>query len=109
MFGSNKKKCAAVNTDIKAYIDGAIKKWGGDEKELKIFARGFEMNPAFEPTTDYGAFGELGVGGARKLARGVLPLVKEVTGWEIVNEVPESGRHGVKATTTTAEYVSESQ
>jgi hypothetical protein len=109
LFGGNKKKCLAVNSDIKAYINGAIEKWGGDEKELNIFARGFEMSPAFDPATDYGAFGELGVGGARKLARGTLPLVKEITGWEIVSEVSEKGRHGALPETTTAQYVTETK
>ena len=101
LFGSNKKKCSAFNEDLKTWVESAVNTVGGDN----LHARGVSFQPAFDPERDYGMFAEIGVGGAKKLARGMLPVIQEVTGWDIVHEDAGSADPG----TTSSDYVADPQ
>ena len=41
------------------------------------------MQPFFDPKTDYGLFCEMGANAQKKWARGVVPLVEDVTKWPV--------------------------
>jgi hypothetical protein len=79
------KKRNAVQMEIGQWAQAAATAVGGEE--TKVYVRGVIMEPAFNPETDYGGFMEVGVGGQKKWARGVIPHVAEVTGWEVVSQI----------------------
>ena len=49
----------------------------------KVYVRGVNMDPFFDPKTDYGLMVELGANGEKKWARGIVPHVQATTRWPL--------------------------
>ena len=81
------KNREAIQNEIKQWAEGAAAELGGEAEE--IFVRGVEMEPGFDPLRDYGIFGEVGVNGQKKWARGVVKVLTQITGWGKVADIEE--------------------
>jgi hypothetical protein len=85
LMGGFKKRQKGVTEDIKAWAVGAAEACGGSGNG--IYTRAVKMDPEFDPHRDFGAMGEAGVEGQKKWARGVVPHIKDIMGWEVVSAI----------------------
>jgi hypothetical protein len=76
------KRQAALATDIKEWAEAAAAELGGEKAGL--YVRGVAMEPAFDPEQDFGLMYEIGHKAQLKWARGVVPHVKAIMGWDVV-------------------------
>jgi len=81
---ARQKAISGEESVIKAWAMAAAKNLGGEGS--KVYVRGVDMQPFFDPKTDYGSFFSLAANGQKKWARGIVPHVQAVMKWDIVTD-----------------------
>jgi len=77
---ARQKAISGEESAIKAWAMAAAKALGGEGS--KVYVRGVDMQPFFDPKTDYGAFCEIGFNAQKKWARGIVPHVEAIMKWD---------------------------